>query len=73
MTDRYDPALRRASNEGRRELFGTTHRLIAFVCECPKSACYETVLLTAFEYDARRPGAIVLAAHSEAAAQSATS
>ena len=29
----YDDAMRRASNEGRREMFGDTDQLIAFVCE----------------------------------------
>ena len=44
------------SNEGRREIFGSTHRQIAFVCECERPACYDTVLLTAPEYDERRRG-----------------
>jgi hypothetical protein len=67
--DRYDRALRRSSNEGRRQFFGTTHRQIAFVCECPRAACYEIVLLTAAEYDARRPAAIEIDAHAEPAAR----
>ena len=69
MLDRYDTALRRGSNEGRRQLFGTTHRLIAFVCECPRSACYETVLLTAYEYDERRPAVIVADVHADVPAR----
>jgi hypothetical protein len=64
MSDRDESVLRRSSNEGRRHLFGLTHRLIAFVCECSREACYETVPLTAAEYDARRPGPIVLDAHA---------
>jgi hypothetical protein len=65
MSDRYERALRLSSNEARRQLFGLTHRLIEFVCECSREACYETVPLTAAEYDARRPGAIVLPAHAD--------
>jgi hypothetical protein len=65
MSDQYESALRRSSNEGRRQLFGLTHRVIAFICECSREACYETVPLTAAEYDARRPGAIVLPDHAD--------
>lgn len=53
-TESYSREQRRTSNEGRREIFGLTHRQIAFVCECERPSCYETVPLTAREYDDRR-------------------
>ena len=64
-TPTYSRAQRRASNEGRRDAFGLTHRQIAFVCECDLPACYDTVLLTASEYDERRlhSGSITTAGH----------
>lgn len=64
----YTREQRRLSNIGRREIFGLTQPQIAFVCECERSACYETVLLTAAEYDALRPGPVVTPAHASAAA-----
>jgi hypothetical protein len=60
----YADVQRRAANEGRREVFGLTHPLIAFVCECPRPACYDTVVLTSAEYDERRPGPILADAHA---------
>lgn len=62
----YDRTTRRASNDGRREIFGRTHRLIAFVCECDAATCYETVRLTAAEYDALRPAAVLADGHEAA-------
>ena len=62
-SDNYSKEQRRMSNEGRREIFGLTHRQIAFVCECDLGACYDTVLLTAVEYDdCRRRGLPITAA-----------
>lgn len=49
-------------------MFGGTHRLIAFVCECSRDACYDTVLLTPAEYDLRRPGPVTTDAHATPAA-----
>jgi hypothetical protein len=50
-------------NEQRRQLFGHPDRLIAFVCECSDGACTDAVVLTAEQYDARRPGAVVAEGH----------
>jgi len=63
----YTAEQRRASNEGRREIFGLTNRRIAFVCECDLAACYDTVMLSAAEYDALRPGPVVADGHTAAA------
>ena len=63
----YTVEQRRASNEGRREIFGLTNRCIAFVCECNLPACYDTVMLSANEYDALRPGSVVADGHTPAA------
>lgn len=63
----YDRATRKASNDGRREIFGNTHRMIAFVCECGATACYETVRLTTDEFDRLRPDAVVARGHEAAA------
>jgi hypothetical protein len=56
---------RRQFNDGRKRLFGTPGRVIAFVCECADSNCRNTVLLTAVEYDARRPGLIIDPRHGD--------
>ena len=65
----YSQDLRRMSNDGRREIFGLTHREIAFVCECAKPSCFDTVALTITEFDEiRDQGERVLAAgHREPA------
>lgn len=62
-TTTYDQATRKASNDGRREIFGNTHRVIAFVCECGAQSCYETVRLTAAEYDRLRPAPVLASGH----------
>lgn len=59
----YDRTTRSASNDARREIFGRTHRTIAFVCECDASACYETVRLTTAEYDALRAAPVLSEGH----------
>ena len=61
----YNQELRRVSNEGRRHAFGTSGREIAFICECDRDSCLETVLLTAEEYDAVRPGPILTPGHAK--------
>ena len=54
----------RAVNDQRRALFGDTGRSIVFVCECRKRDCVSSaVLLTPEEYDARRPGPILVDGH----------
>jgi hypothetical protein len=58
-----DQQQRQTINEDRRSLFANWP-LIAFVCECPREACYNTVTLSAVEYDARRPGLITAAGHA---------
>lgn len=63
----YSAEQRRASNEGRREIFGLTNDRIAFVCECDRPACYDTILLSAAEYDAIRPGPVAADGHAVAA------
>lgn len=60
----YDPARRRASNDGRRDIFGNTQRQIAFVCECGAQSCYETVRLTAAEFDRLRPASVLVHGHA---------
>ena len=62
-TTTYDQATRRASNDGRRQIFGSTHRVIAFVCECGAQSCYETVRLTTGEYDHLRPAPVLAPGH----------
>ena len=58
----YSAELRQLSNEGRRKSFGSTHGQIAFVCECARSSCYDTVLMRAAEFDElRHAGDSVLA------------
>jgi len=55
---------RRRFNDDRRRLFGAAGRLIAFVCECGDPHCHDSVLLTAADYEARRPGLIVHDRHA---------
>jgi hypothetical protein len=50
-------------NDHRRVLFGDSDRMIVFVCECHRTSCLEAVLMSAAEFDARRPGAILVAGH----------
>jgi hypothetical protein len=67
-TDTYDQTQRRASNDGRRHLFGSTQALVAFVCECERDACYQTVKLSAAEFDETRPANLIAVSHSPVAA-----
>ena len=53
----------RTVNDQRRMLFGDAGRLIVFVCECSERRCIEGVLLSADEFDARRPGPILADRH----------
>lgn len=53
----------RAVNDQRRELFGSSGRLIVFVCECIDPGCAEGVMLSAQDYDACRPGPILARGH----------
>ena len=55
--------LRQRMNADRRRRFGTPGRTLALLCECGDPSCHRTVLLSAAEYDARRPGAIVHPEH----------
>ena len=65
----YSQDLRRMSNDGRRDIFALTQRHIAFVCECTRSSCFETVALTVEEFDGLREQEepILAAGHREAA------
>lgn len=54
---------RRASNDGRRYLFGSTQPLIAFICECEREACYETVRLSPAAFDELRANGLPVEAH----------
>jgi hypothetical protein len=58
----FDQQQRRTVNEGRRSLFAHLP-VVGFVCECPLESCYDTVPLSADDYDARRPGLIIAADH----------
>jgi hypothetical protein len=53
----------RSVNDQRRDLFGGSHRLIVFVCECSQRRCIDGVLLSAEDFDARRPGPILADGH----------
>ena len=50
-------------NDDRRRRFGTGGRVLALVCECGDPSCRRTVLLTAEEYDAVRPGPVLHPEH----------
>jgi hypothetical protein len=52
-------------NADRRRRFGTPGRTLALLCECGDASCHRTLLLTAEEYDARRPGPVIHPAHTE--------
>jgi len=60
---RSDQLLRREVNENRRQLFGGSGRLIVFVCECESEGCRNSVLLSAEDFDAIRPGWVKLDSH----------
>ena len=46
-------------NADRRRRFGETGRMLALLCECVDTNCHKTVVLSADEYDAARPGPIL--------------
>lgn len=60
---REDQLLRRL-NDDRRERFGQPERMLALICECADPSCRRTVLMTADEYDRRRPGLILHPSHA---------
>jgi hypothetical protein len=53
----------RTVNDQRRALFGGSDRLIVFVCECSERRCIEGMMLSASEFDARRPDPILADRH----------
>jgi hypothetical protein len=57
--------LRPQLNADRRRRFGEAGRTLALLCECGELECRRTVLLTAEEYDAVRPGPILHPDHKE--------
>jgi hypothetical protein len=57
----------RVLNEDRLRNFPETDRKIAFVCECADPGCRRTVVLTAGQYGAVRPGLVLHPAHAERA------
>ena len=60
---------RRAANDFRARVFGTgAGRVIAFICECGRSTCHQTVVLDLDEYEQRRPGLILHGSHEQWAA-----
>jgi hypothetical protein len=63
MTVHSDQQLRREANDNRRLMFGANGRLIVFVCECEGDGCRDSVLLTAEDFDAKRPGLVMLESH----------
>ena len=60
---RSDQLLRREANDNRRQLFAANGRLIVFVCECEGDHCRDSVLLSAEDFDAIRPGWVRLQSH----------
>jgi hypothetical protein len=60
--------LRKRMNDDRCRRFGTPGRTVALLCECGDPTCHETVLLSADEYESRRPGLILHASHAGASA-----
>ena len=56
--------LRPQMNADRRRRFGETGRTLALLCECGEAECRRTVLLSAAEYDAARPGPILHPDHA---------
>lgn len=55
---------RQRLNADRRRRFGTDGRTLALLCECGDPDCGRAVLLTAEEYDRRRPGPILHPEHA---------
>jgi hypothetical protein len=66
MTSLEAPALARF-NDDRLRAFRDKQALIAFVCECEDRDCCRTVLLSAAEFEARRPQPILHESHQESA------
>lgn len=58
--------LRPQLNADRRRRFGETGRMLALLCECGNADCHRTVVLSAEDYDARRPGPILHPDHADA-------
>jgi hypothetical protein len=58
-----DNQARRRINDDRRHLFGRDGRLMALLCECDRGDCTNTVIVTAEDFDARRPRPILHDAH----------
>lgn len=56
--------LRQRMNDDRRRRFGTPGRTLALLCECGDPTCHETVLLSADEYEARRPDLLLHPSHA---------
>jgi len=56
---------RRVLNDGRRRIFQLAGRQIAFVCECGRPTCTQTIVLTDSEYDERRRRDGVLLGHEQ--------
>jgi hypothetical protein len=54
---------RQRMNDDRRRRFGASGRTMALLCECGDAECHRTVVLTADDYDARRPEPIVHPEH----------
>ena len=55
--------LRQSLNADRRRRFGDSGRPLALVCECGKSNCHRTVLMTPEEYDAQS-GPVLFPGHA---------
>jgi len=57
---------RRAANDFRARVFGAeAHRVIAFVCECGRASCHQTVAMDVHEYELRRPAPILHGSHEQ--------
>jgi hypothetical protein len=54
----------RTVNDQRRELFGSSGRLIVFVCECSRRSCIDGIVLSPEDFDALRPGPILADGHA---------
>ena len=52
-------------NRDRLRLFAEANRGIAFICECPDPECRRTVVLTAAEYESRRPALLLHPSHGD--------
>ena len=53
----------RQMNDDRVRNFSEPDREIAFVCECTDPTCRRTVVLTAAQYEALRPGLVLHDSH----------